>query len=192
MAHLYQITEAYRMLLEEAEENEGVLSEEQNDLLNIAEDQFAEKSEQFCKIIKILESQEDFAEKEIERIKKYQNAIINRKDRIKQALLEAVKVFGNKDPKKDLWRYEIGTFKLHTMQSVQTIVDETIIDDKYKEVAITDRFTVEEVAKISELFDGRTFKNNVTILKTPIKDALKEGQEIVGAELKTNYSLIVK
>lgn len=191
MKNLYSIELSYLQLMQDIEENEGILEEEQEKQLEITKENFAETSENLIKIVKTLESQIDFCNKEIERINKLSKVKQNMIDRLEKSLLEAIKLFGEKDPKKDIWRYEVGSFKLSTRQSKQVVIDEELIGNEWKTVVIKDRLTLVELDNIIKLL-GKPIKATTDILKTPIKEQLDMGIEIEGASIETKYGLTIK
>lgn len=191
MSNLYQIELEYQELLRTAEEQDGVLDDEQNKALDITLEDFAKKSEQYAKIIRNLEGDIAFAEKEIERINKFIGTKTNIIERLKQNLLDAVILFGEKDKKKDIWRYEIETFKFSTRKSSQVIVDEEKIDNKWKQVNISEKFTLDELNKINTLLE-RNVEAKTSVLKTPIKEAIEKGEFVEGASIQEKFGLTIK
>lgn len=189
--NLYNIMENYLAVMREAEENEGLLSEEAVELLQITEENFKEKSEQFAKLIKEYESQITFAESELERINKYIATKTSLISKLKESLLPALQMFGNKDPKKDIWRYEIGTFKFNTAKSSKIEIDEFTIEDKWKQEVITTKFDYGSAAKIGDLL-GINVEVKHEIPKTPIKDAIEKGEIIAGASIKETFRVNIK
>lgn len=191
--NLYTITETYLNLLRDIEENEGILTEEQEELLKITEDQFETKSHQYCKLIKDLENDVSFGEKELERINKYVTVKNNTIKRLKENLLNALALFGKKDPKKDIWRHETGTFKLSTRKSISVQYDEEEIEDRFKKISIS-KLSLEDKVKVLDALgvseDEVDIRESVPL--TPIKEAINNGEEVIGASLKTNYSLQIK
>lgn len=191
MSSLYNITTEYRLLLEQMYEQDGDFTEEQLALLEINQEQFKEKAEIYCKLIKQLENDSAFAEKELERISAYIQKKNASKDKLKEVLKNALMIFGEKDTKKDLWRFEVGTFKLGTIKSSSVEIDEDLIDDKWKEFNIKNRFTKEDVAKIADNL-GTSIETSVTILKTPIKEAIEAGDTVEGAVIVDKFGLNIK
>jgi len=191
MQSLYHIQQTYLQLMQDLQDNEGILEDGQEELLTVTKENFNEIAENLIMSIKTLEAQVDFANKEIERINKYkatQQSII---DRFEKVLLTNLQIFGEKDSKKDIYRLEVGTFKLSTRQSKQVIIDEERIDNEWKTVKITDRLTIEDVAKIGDVL-GRKIESTTDILKTPIKEFIEKGGIIEGAVIQTNYGLTIK
>lgn len=191
MQSLYHIQQAYLQLMQDLQDSDGILENGQEELLTVTKENFNEIAENLIMSVKTLEAQVDFANKEIERINKYkatQQSII---DRFEKVLLTNLQIFGEKDSKKDIYRLEVGTFKLSTRQSEQVLIDEERIDNEWKTVKITDRLTIEDVAKIGDVL-GRKIESTTDILKTPIKDFLKKGGIIEGAVIQTKYGLTIK
>ena len=201
MSSLYSIELKYLSLMEDLEAAEGITTEEQNKELDITLEQFAEKSDQYSKIIKNIEGQVALAEKEIERINKYISVKNNLIAKLEQQLLQAIMLFGTKEEKVDkktqkvsiIYRYEVGNFRLSTRKSPSRVeVDEELIDGKWKEITIKDRLTIEELARVSDLL-GKSFETTITILKKPIKEAIENNEFVVGATIvEGNYNLVLK
>jgi hypothetical protein len=191
MQSLYHIQQTYLQLMQDLEDNDGILEDGQEELLEVTKENFNEVAENLIMSIKTLEAQVAFAEKEIERINKYkatQQSII---DRFEKVLLTNIQIFGEKDAKKDIYRLEVGSFKLSTRQSKQVIIDEERIDNEWKTVTITDRLSLEELTRISDVL-GKEIKAKTDILKTPIKDFLEKGGIVEGAVIQTKYGLTIK
>ncbi len=191
---LYNIQEEYLNIFREIEDNEGEVDEELYSRLVITQEDFKVKVENYCKYIRTLENQELFAINEIKRIQDYIRPKANLIDRLKETLLQAIKMFGDKDEKKDIWRFEVGTFRLGTRQSKSvTILDETLIEDRFKEIAIS-KLSLEDKARILDALGKSQEELTIiqTIPKTAIKKAIEEEGSVQGAELDTNYSLQIK
>lgn len=193
MSSLYNITTEYRLLLEQMYEQDGDFTEEQLALLEINQEQFKEKAEIYCKLIKQLESDSAFAEKELERISAYIQKKNASKDKLKEVLKNALMIFGEKDTKKDLWRFEVGTFKLGTRKSSSVEIDEDLIDDKWKRISISE-LNKEDLTKVCDIL-GKSeteLKVKEDILKTPIKEAIEAGDTIEGAVIVDKFGLNIK
>lgn len=168
--NLYQIEQDLLELYAQVEENGGEITPEIEERLNITQENFTNKLENYTKFVKVLEGDIALMDSEIERINKLKQTKQNLVNRLELSMLNALKLFGNKDPKKDIWRFDLITFKLSTRQSQSIeILDETVIDSKYK-----------------------TIKTTESISKTLIKKAIEDGQIVNGASIKTNHSLSIK
>lgn len=168
--NLYQIEQDLLELYAQIEENGGEITPEIEERLNITQENFTNKLENYTRFVKVLEGDVVLMDSEIERINKLKQTKQNLVNRLELSMLNALKLFGNKDPKKDIWRFDLITFKLSTRQSQSIeILDETVIDSKYK-----------------------TIKTTESISKTLIKKAIEDGQIVNGASIKTNHSLSIK
>lgn len=190
---LYTIKQEYIDLITQLEEQGGELVEGQEQLLTIIQENWEEKANQYIKVIKGMQADISFADKEIQRISVYKQTKSNIEVRLKAALLDGLKLFGKKDDKKEIWRYETETFKLGTRSSVSVQIDDQTIADKWKRVSMTN-LSIEDEVKILDLLgkSQEELKVTIDILKTPIKDAIEAGELIEGATKVTNYSLNLK
>lgn len=168
--NLYQIEQDLLELYTQIEENNGEITPEIEERLKITQENFTNKLENYTRFVKVLEGDVALMDSEIERINKLKQTRQNLVNRLELSMLNALKLFGNKDPKKDIWRFDLITFKLSTRQSQSVeILDETVIDSKYK-----------------------TIKTTESISKTLIKEAISDGQAVNGAIIKINHSLSIK
>lgn len=191
MKSLYNIQQTYLKLIQDLEEQDGILEEGQEKLLEVTKENFNEVAENLLMSVKTLEAQVAFANKEIERINKYKTVQQNIIDKFEKILLDNIQLFGEKDSKKDIWRLEVGSFKLSTRQSKQVQIDEELLDNEWKTVVIKDRLSLEDLTRISDAI-GRNLDTKTDILKTPIKEAIEKGTIIEGATLVTNFGLTIK
>lgn len=193
MSNLYQIEADYLALMYELEDNGGELTPELGLRLEIVKEDFDRKVLAYSKMIVNLEGDVTAAASEMERIGKYLITKGKMIDRLKENLLGALKLFGIRDPKKDIWRYEIGTFKMSTRKSISTeITDFESIPDEYKEAVISiSNLPMEERDRIVNILQQSAINYNTETkpLKSEIKEAIQAGGTVEGAELKTNYSL---
>lgn len=122
----------------------------------------AEKVESYCKVIKQLQSDVEMFKKEIERLADRKKTAENGVDRMKNALLAFLQLSGQD-------KVKAGSFAVSTAttQAVQ------ITDEK----AIPCIYLVEQPPKID---------------KIGIKNALKAGEEISGAELINNTGVRIR
>jgi hypothetical protein len=188
--NLYEIRNEYLELLSFLEENEGELTPELEELMLINKETFKEKSLNYIKIINKLKSDLSYAEEEISRIQSYINKKNTSINRLETTLLDALKLYGDKDPKKNIYRFEVGTFRLSTRQSESVNIDIDRISNDYKEYTIKN-LTYKEKESILELLK-KELKLDVTVPKKGLKELISDGNEIEGASIKTNYSLIIK
>jgi len=167
MASLWQLTMEELSFINLMEENGGEVSDELLEELAIRRDNFQHKAEAYAKFILKLESESEQAADEIKRIQAIKKSKDKTVDRLKETLLAALMLFGQEDSK-GVRRYETPLAKLSTRKSVSV----EILDDKI----IPDDFWV--------------IKKEVS--KSTISQAIKDGAEVPGAQLKENLSLSIR
>lgn len=149
------------------EENGGEVNDEIMEELAIRRENFKDKAEAYAKFILKLESEADQAASEIKRIQALKKAKENTVLRLRESLLSALMVFTEEDAK-GIRRYETPLAKLSTRKSVAVeILDEQIIPADYWVI-----------------------KREVS--KSTIGQAIKDGAEVPGAQLRDNISLAIR
>ena len=167
MATLWQLTQEELSFIALMEENGGELTDEIAEELAIRRDNFQHKAEAYAKFILKLESEAEQAADEIKRIQALKKAKENTVARLRETLLAALMVFGQEDSK-GVRRYETPLAKLSTRKSVAVeILDEQIIPADYWVI-----------------------KREVS--KSTIGQAIKDGAEVPGAQMKDNISLSIR
>lgn len=144
---LFNIKYNYLKLISEIEENEGEISEEQIEQLEINRDDLQEKVSNYEEIISCKESFNARIDEEIKelRLKKELNEKII--DRLKSNIVEAIKVFGP---------INIGIHKLSLRQTLcVNVIDVSVLPDKYK--------TVKTIQSPDKLSIGKALKNGEEI-----------------------------
>ena len=133
----------------------------------IRRENFQSKAEAYSKFILKLESEAEQAASEIKRIQALKKAKENTVLRLRESLLSALMVFTEEDAK-GIRRYETPLAKLSTRKSVAVeILDEQIIPADYWVI-----------------------KREVS--KSTIGQAIKDGAEVPGAQLRDNISLSIR
>jgi hypothetical protein len=167
MASLWQLTMEELSFIAMMEENGGEVNDDIMEDLAIRRENFKDKAEAYSKFILKLESEAEQAAAEIKRIQALKKAKENTVTRLKETLLSALMVFTEEDAK-GIRRYETPLAKLSTRKSVAVeILDDTIIPDDFWVV-----------------------KKEVS--KSTIGQAIKDGAEVPGAQLKENISLSIR
>lgn len=167
MATLWQLTQEELSFIAMMEENGGEVNDEIMEDLAIRRENFKDKAEAYAKFILKLESEADQAAAEIKRIQALKKAKENTVLRLKETLLAALMVFTEEDSK-GIRRYETPLAKLSTRRSTAVeVLDETVIPD-----------------------DFWVIKREVS--KSTIGQAIKDGAEVPGAQLKENISLAIR
>jgi hypothetical protein len=167
MATLWQLTQEELSFISLMEENGGEVNDEIIEELAIRRDNFQHKAEAYAKFILKLESEADQAAAEIKRIQALKKAKENTVARLRESLLAALMVFTEEDAK-GIRRYETPLAKLSTRKSMAVeILDEQIIPADYWVI-----------------------KREVS--KSTIGQAIKDGAEVPGAQLRDNISLSIR
>lgn len=160
---LYQIREEHLILLQQIEDAEGELTPEMEQSLCLTEEDFQSKAISYSYVIKGFNDTGDVIEKEISRLKKLQERAEKTREQFKARLAEAMIQFG-------VEKIESPVMKISFRKS--------------EGVEITD-----ETAIPSEFFDVKTVS---TISKTRIKEIIKAGEVVPGAEFVTRKNLQIK
>lgn len=160
---LYEIAQEELDLLCEIEELEGELTPELEERLKINAENMSSKMEDYCKAIRYYEMTVANAKSEKERLDK----LIKRSERSQQWLKDAILNVMNATGKP---KVSAGTFTVGTRKSTAVnIIDESAIPARYANEVVT-----------------------VKIDKTAIKDAIKNGEEVPGAQLVERKSISIK
>ena len=159
---LYSITTEYRMLMQEIEECEGVLTPELEEGLVINKEQLLVKSENYVHVIKSQEVYIDAIESEIKRLQALKKQKEKAVDTLKSYLLQATENFGS-------FTSGFFTFSTRKSSSVEVVCDVNDLPKEYKSV------------KVTEVAD-----------KTAIKKALQSGEVITGCAIIENHNLSIK
>jgi hypothetical protein len=167
MATLWQLTQEELSFISLMEENGGEVNDEIIEELAIRRDNFQHKAEAYAKFILKLESEAEQAAAEIKRIQALKKAKENTVARLRESLLAALMVFTEEDAK-GIRRYETPLAKLSTRKSQAVeVLDEQLIPA-----------------------DFWVIKKEVS--KSTISQAIKDGAEVPGAQLKDNISLSIR
>ena len=161
--NLFNITTEYKQLEAALIENEGELTPELETALQINQDQLQAKGISYGYVIKSIEAESDIIDAEIKRLTQLKKVRDNAAERLKTTLKQAMEMYG-------VLELKTPTLKISFRKSESVeIIDMDLLDKKY----IT--------KKITEMPN-----------KTEIKEALKRGEVIEGAELRTNNNLQIK
>jgi len=136
---LYTIENEYLALMNEINEAEGELTDEQNELLIINENQLKGKTMAYLEVIKTKEAFNSNIDEEINRLQAMKKRNTNLVDRLNNSLLDAVKLYG------DITSGLI-TFTTRKSESIN-IEDEDLIDKEYKTVKVTTSVSKADIKK---------------------------------------------
>jgi hypothetical protein len=163
MSSLFNITKDHLELVNALIENGGELTDEIQTALQISEAELRQKSESYAYVIKQLNSDIIAIDTEMQRLKKLTQAREKAITRMEDALLQAMEAY-------DIQKIETPLLKLsiRNTEAVE-ILDEDLISAEFKKEKIT-----------------------CTIDKTAIKNAIKNGEMVIGATIKQNRHLNIK
>ena len=159
MISLYKINENMLSLLSVIEANEGELTDEVLEQLEINNEELQTKSESYLAVIKNREALNTQIDDEVKRLQAMKKANNNLVLRLKNSLLNAVNIFGE---------FETGLIKFGIRKST-TVEVNGIVNDLPKEF---------KTVKVTEQPN-----------KAEIKKSLQRGEQIEGCALITNYNL---
>lgn len=160
---LYKIRIEHLELLQMIEDNEGEVTPELENELSLTQDLFQEKAISYGYILKTFDDSTSIIEAEIKRLQELKCKAEKRKELFKQRLSDAMIAFGvEKITTPTL------TLSFRKSESVE-ILDEESIPESFTDT-----------------------KEVTTISKTRIKEAIKQGITVPGAELITKQNLQVK
>jgi len=159
---LYDCDEIIRLVEEKASEEDGVVSDEDMQLLVDAQTKSIEKLGKLIGYVKHLEAFVDSAKAERERIKAREDSAKNRLESIKKYLLPYVQHHGKK--------VQVGTFTLGTRKSSAVIVADGFNNPMYCTV----------------------IPESLQPDKNKIKESIKAGIEVKGAILEEREGLTIR
>lgn len=173
---VYELTAEYRALedalMAEAEENDGVISDELLTAISAASEQIDEKAENCAKAAKNLAAEADTVDgqiaalkAEIDRLTARRDGILKNADRIKARVVEMMRAVG-----KEKIRTPLFTLYPKTTVSVD-IPDDAVVPIDYKKAVVKTEYKPD---------------------KKLIKEAIESGKSVTGATLIKKTTLMIK
>ena len=160
---LYEIEKSQLQLIEALIDNGGEATPELEEALQINKDNLETKSTGYGFIIKQLDAECDIIDIEIKRLTALKKARVNSCDRLKYNISTAMQIF-------DVEEIKTPLFKISFRKSESVEVDNVdLLDEKFKKTQTT-----------------------VTADKIAIKEAIKSGEVVIGAVIKSNRNLQIK
>lgn len=155
---LFNISINYNELMQGIEANEGILTDEQIEALEITEKDLQSKSIAYLEVIKGKESFVSQIDEEIKRLTALKKVNNNITARLKDNLLNAVKMFGG---------FEVGLTKFGTRKSQSiSVEDVNLLPSEYKVVKVTesaDKKLLKEAIKSGETISGVELNDNLSL-----------------------------
>lgn len=160
---MYQIREEHLTLLSLIEEADGELTPEIEQALQLTQEEFDSKAVSYANVVKGFSDTEDAISREIDRLTALKERAIKRAELFKSTLSSAMQQFG-------IEKIETPTIKLSFRKSEAIeITDENAVPESFQDQKVT-----------------------TTISKTRIKEAIKQGTDVPGAQLISRKSLQIK
>ncbi|CAB4127026.1 Siphovirus Gp157 [uncultured Caudovirales phage] len=161
--NIYQIENDYKLLVNQLIENGGELTPELELSLQINKDQLQNKSENYCYMVKQMDAECEIIDNEIKRLQQAKKAREISIDRLKTLLTNAMNTF-------EVTEIKTPLIKINFRKSESVIVY--------------------DVNSLPQMF--KTIKVTETPDKVKIKEVIKNGETVVGAELVINNNLQIK
>ena len=139
------------------------LTPELDQALMLNQNQLQTKAGGYAKIMANKQANVDGATAEMKRLKAYIEQEQKKIDRLKNAMLQSMLITGIEKLESEFWR-----FSVRRSESVEVDLVEALPSD------------------------FRTIKNVVTADKVAIKEAIKRGENVIGARLIENFNLQIK
>lgn len=156
MASLYDIGARYAALLEKMENAEGDEALDVLDELAMMDDELEVKAENYIRIIKAKEAEADGFDKEAKRLTAKKQAAENVAKRLKQAMLDAMKLAGKVELPTSIGKWKVQSNPLSCeVLDINKVPQEWHIkcDDKIDKVGLIKHYKM-----TGELVDGCEFK----------------------------------
>jgi len=197
--NIYDISEEYMSIVSELEESEGELTPELEERLRINQAEFKAKALAYVHVIRMTEGEMVTIKEETEKLAGLMTARINKRDKLKEKLKDAVLLFGE-DGKAGNKTLDLVTAKLFTTNRKSVFIeseeDFVTNKDNYKYCkASLEPLEYGTILKLNEIALKNEINATVTkpiISKTAIKEDLDLEIEIEGAQMITKPSLTIK
>lgn len=156
MKSLYEITNDYHSLMNDIELNEGEITPELNEALDITEKELQSKSMAYLSVIKQSESFVSQIDDEIKRLQALKKRNTTLVDNLKSRLLNAVNLFG---------AFEVGFTKFGTRKSESIEVEDVnSLPSEYKTIKVVesaDKKAIKEALKSGKEIKGCSISSNL-------------------------------
>ena len=169
MASIYNISNDLKKIYEDLDSGNGIdletdeIKPEIMQQLSISRNELETKAVDYGYVIKAFDDEIDIIEREIERLEERKAYVKKNKERMKNIVGSAMEEFG-------ISKIKSETLQLSFRKSESVdIFDESLIDDKFKKV-----------------------KTEISLDKTAIKNAIKNGEDVQGAKIVEKNNLQIK
>lgn len=169
MASIYNISNDLKKIYEDLDNGNGIdletgeIKPEIMQQLSISRNELETKAVDYGYVIKAFDDEIDIIEREIERLEERKAYVKKNKERMKTIVGSAMEEFGINKIKSE-------TLQLSFRKSESVdVFDESLVDDRFKKV-----------------------KTEISIDKTAIKNAIKNGEDVQGAKIVEKNNLQIK
>lgn len=152
---LYNIQEEYIRLIDDIELAEGELTEEQEENLEILSGEIEGKSEAYLEVLKTEEYWTNRLDDEIKQLQALKNKSNTMTTRLKDRLLNAVKMYGN-------IKLDTITISIKHSESVE-VINQDALEDRFIKIKTTsspDKTKIKAALKNGEMVDGAVIVKN--------------------------------
>ena len=169
MASIYNISNDLKKIYEDLDNGNGIdletgeIKPEIIQQLSISRNELETKAVDYGYVIKAFDDEIDIIEREIERLEERKAYVKKNKERMKTIVSSAMEEFGINKIKSETLQ-----LSFRKSESVE-VFDESLIDEKFKKV-----------------------KTEISLDKTAIKNAIKNGEDVQGAKIVEKNNLQIK
>lgn len=152
---LYDIQEEFLGLVMAIEENEGEVSEEMLEELQINEEEFEDKIDNYLAVIRNYKSREESISKEIRRLQSRKSSVSKTIDRLRETIQTSMELRSMDKYKSDLF-----TVFFRETESVDDSQAEKIPEEYQKVKVSLDKAAIKKALQAGEEFDGIVLAKN--------------------------------
>ena len=169
MASIYNISSDLKKIYEDLDNGNGIdletgeIKPEIMQQLSISRNELETKAVDYGYVIKAFDDEIDIIEREIERLEERKAYVKKNKERMKTIVGSAMEEFGINKIKSETLQ-----LSFRKSESVE-VFDESLVDEKFKKV-----------------------KTEISLDKTAIKNAIKNGEDVQGAKIVEKNNLQIK
>ena len=193
MANLFNISERYLALLNNIEENDGVLEDDEVKELEITQEELEDKMTAYYHFIQSQQGIIAAIDDEVTRLAKLKSTKDNLIKRLTTSLRDATIMFGEqgKSGNKVL---DFGTIKFYTRKNEVVKIEDDFYNSSYMRYKLTEPFDLDTFNEILNNLSltSNDVKHTVDVDKVNLKKDLQNNVEVEGAYLIRNDSIIIK
>jgi hypothetical protein len=187
--NIFNLTEEFLSLISEIEDNEGELTPELEERLEVNQNNFESKLRNYRYVVLMLNSDINLIDDEVSRLLKLKESKSKTIDRLKNVMLQSTILLGE-DGKSGNKKLNFSDFKLWTVNKQSVEIDENeVLDNKYLKLTVSN-INGSNMQLIKKEFPDAVVKE--TPNKTLIKEDIELGVELKAAKLVTKPYIVIK